>query len=174
VVCRVLGREIGQGLTALVNKMKAKTIDRLIVRLDEHFAREQAAAMAKGDEQKADALADKVETIKVFIEQLGENRRTIPALIEDIESMFADTLTGNEVRLMTGHKAKGLEADRVFILDWFRCPSKYARQAWQMQQEYNLMYVMATRSRSELYFVTQDTFGKKLPGEVKDAAKKTA
>lgn len=165
VPARVLGREIGSGLIALIDKMKVKTIDRLLLRLNQHLQRESAAALAKGEEQKADALADRVETIQVFIDQLEENRRTIPALKGMIESLFSDAVNGEEVRLMTGHKAKGLEADRVFILDWFRCPSKYARQKWQMEQEVNLQYVMITRSKRELYFVLEEMFGVVKPKE---------
>jgi superfamily I DNA/RNA helicase len=55
--------------------------------------------------------------------------------------------------LCTVHKAKGLEWNRVYILDEFLMPSKYARQAWQQQQETNLQYVAVTRAKQELKFI---------------------
>ncbi len=49
------------------------------------------------------------------------------------------------------HKAKGREWERVFWLDRAgTCPSKWARQAWQQEQERNLMYVCATRAKEQL------------------------
>jgi ATP-dependent exoDNAse (exonuclease V) beta subunit len=50
------------------------------------------------------------------------------------------------------HKAKGLEANRVFWLN-YDFVSKWARQPWQMQQEKNLRYVAATRAKSELILI---------------------
>lgn len=152
VACRVLGREIGVGLTAMVKKMKAKTIESLVQRLAAYVDRECAAFIAKGQEEKADALTDRVQTIHVFIDQLGENRRTVPALVEEIESLFTDNNKG-VLTLATCHKSKGLEFPRVFILNRELMPSPWARQPWQMEQERNLQYVATTRAKSELYFI---------------------
>jgi superfamily I DNA/RNA helicase len=67
-----------------------------------------------------------------------------------VDSLFGDNVTGLLV-LSTIHKAKGREWERVFWLDRIgTCPSKWARQAWQQDQEKNLMYVAATRAKSEL------------------------
>jgi len=54
---------------------------------------------------------------------------------------------------MTIHKAKGLEANRVFWLDRSQCPAKWARQPWQQQQEVNLCYVAATRAKQSLFLI---------------------
>lgn len=157
VGCRVLGREIGQGLVALVNKMKTKSIETLVSRLDTFLERETAKFMAKKQEERAAALADKVDTIRVFVEQLGEgpSQRTVPNLIRTIESLFSDSNAGL-LTLCTIHKAKGLEWNRVFIYEPSLMPSKYARQSWQKQQEVNLQYVAVTRSKSELYYITKE------------------
>lgn len=48
------------------------------------------------------------------------------------------------------HRAKGLEADRVFILEYNKLPFPASRE-WQIIQERNLHYVAVTRSRMELY-----------------------
>jgi DNA helicase-2/ATP-dependent DNA helicase PcrA len=60
----------------------------------------------------------------------------------------------NAVTLSTVHKSKGREWPRVFLLGQEKyMPSKYARQAWQLEQEMNLIYVAYTRAMSELIFV---------------------
>ncbi len=59
-----------------------------------------------------------------------------------------------EITLATGHKAKGLEWDDVFILNRDLIPSPYAKTPEALQQESNLMYVMQTRARENLYFIT--------------------
>jgi superfamily I DNA/RNA helicase len=152
VPCRILGREIGQGLVNLIKKMGARDIDSLLDRLDAYFERESAKFMAKGQEGKAAQLEDRVTTVRVFVEQLPEMNRTVPALITLIEGLFSDVQNGC-LTLCTVHKAKGLEWNRVYILDEFLMPSKYARQAWQQQQETNLQYVAVTRAKQELKFI---------------------
>lgn len=70
-----------------------------------------------------------------------------------INSAFSPRADG--VRCMTIHGAKGLEADRVFLVRPDLLPDERAK-GWQYIQEENLLYVALTRSRSEL-FVCQGT-----------------
>lgn len=55
--------------------------------------------------------------------------------------------------LSTIHKAKGLEAERVFILKPDLMPHPKAKRGWEIDQENNLRYVAITRSKRELYLV---------------------
>ena len=163
--CRVLGREIGAGLVSLIEKVRGKrtkTIDELEDKLAEYFEREKTKLMAKGKEDQAGALDDKIETVRIFIEQLPEDDRTIDRLIANIEQMFTDNNKGL-LTLATVHKSKGLEWNRVFILDRHLIPSKYARQAWQQQQENNCIYVAVTRAREALFFIDTKCFLEKKP-----------
>ena len=66
-------------------------------------------------------------------------------------ALFAEG--AGKVTLATIHKAKGLEAKRVFWLNSSDCPSKWARQEWQVQQEMNLCYVATTRAQEELVLI---------------------
>ena len=61
------------------------------------------------------------------------------------------------VQLLTVHKAKGLEADRVFVVDRHLLPAVYAQKAWERQQESNLDYVARTRARKSLIYVNDWT-----------------
>lgn len=153
ISARIMGKEIGEGLKSLVTKMKAKGIEALIEKLNAYTTRETEKLTARGKDEKASAIQDKTDTILVLINSLTETRRTIPALIETIDSLFDDK--NATVTLATIHKAKGLEASRVFWLNSQDCPSKWARKDWQIQQEYNLCYVATTRAMQELVLIAQ-------------------
>lgn len=153
VGCKVLGREIGAGLVSLVKKLKASGVDRLIEKLDAYEAREMARFFAKGQEQKADAIKDKCDCIRMVVEGLDEENRTIPAIIQTIEGMFSDDTGKGLLTLCTIHKSKGLEWDHVYVLQPELSPSKYARQDWQIEQEQNLEYVRDTRAKVGLHFL---------------------
>ncbi len=151
IPARIMGREIGQGLKTLINKMNAKGVDALQERLATYTRREVEKAVAKGQDTKAEAIQDKTDTVMFLIDSLDENGRTIPALLSLIDSLFDDR--AGSVVLATIHKAKGLEATRVFWLNSSQCPSKWAKQDWQKQQERNLCYVAVTRAKSELFLI---------------------
>lgn len=151
VPVQVMGREIGQGLKALISKMNAKGIDQLQSKLDTYREREVEKALAKKDDAKVDAIEDRIGAIVCLIDSMPETERTVPALLQVIDTLFADKT--NAVILATIHKAKGLEADRVFWLERSQCPAKWARQDWQKQQEVNLCYVAATRAKQTLFII---------------------
>ena len=161
--CHVLGSEIGKGLIGLVKKMKARDIDDteegrgdgLVSKLEAYRAREVASFMAKGEEQRAAGVEDRVECVNVFIDGLAENERTIGHLIGKIDALFADG-THKVLTLSTIHKAKGQEWPTVAVLRQDLSPSPYARQEWQMGQEENLVYVRNTRFQDTLIFLTDE------------------
>lgn len=147
----VLGREIGQGLLALIKRLNAHSIDELIERLEAFTRREYEKAIAAKNETKAAAVEDKSETLQVLIASLTEDNRTIDALRAAIDHLFAEKC--NAVILATIHKAKGLEAERVYWLNSSKCPAKWAKQPWQQGQERNLCYVAITRAQRELVLI---------------------
>jgi len=150
--CVVLGKEIGSGLVSLIKKQKAQGIERLQEKLEAYRARETAKHMSRGEEQKAEAINDRIACINTVIENLDENGRTIPALCAKIEGLFSDA--NGALTLSTMHKAKGREWRRVAILRPELIPSKWARQEWQYKQELNLDYVAKTRTLEVLYILT--------------------
>jgi superfamily I DNA/RNA helicase len=59
--------------------------------------------------------------------------------------------------LSTVHKAKGLEADNVFIICPELLPMRMeGQQEWEYQQELNLKYVAVTRAKKRLVWVDVD------------------
>ena len=91
------------------------------------------------------ALADKVLTL-VFLAKLSNN---IEDLKNKIKTIFTDEIQG--IVLSTVHKAKGLEANRVFIVRPDLLPMKTVK-GWQQIQEINLQYVAITRAKTELIY----------------------
>lgn len=151
VPVRIMGKEIGAGLKALVKRMNSNGIEDLVRRLENYTTREIEKAKAKKQDQKAEAIQDKSDCLYFLIRTLKETKRNVPGLHEVIDQLFSDRT--NTVILSTIHKAKGLEADTVYWLNSSKCPSKWARQPWQQEQERNLAYVATTRARKSLILI---------------------
>lgn len=151
VPCKVEGRQIGEGLIALCRRWKIKTTDALQNRLNDYQEREVQKAMAKGQEQKAEAVADKCETLRQIILAVnGKGLNNVSDVIEFINNLFADDVKG-VLTLATYHRSKGREWGNVFLWEHAaRCPSRAAKQAWQLAQEENLAYVAFTRAMRTL------------------------
>jgi superfamily I DNA/RNA helicase len=86
-------------------------------------------------------------------------------VVDYINRLFQDGVE-NVLVLSTIHKAKGREWEVVLWYDKANtCPSKWARQAWQREQEDHLCYVASTRAKSVLIDVlaTAEEKGAKSP-----------
>ena len=158
IPAKMLGRDIGEGLIKLIEKMKPQGIEGekgLITKLEAWAEKEIDAALKKGKEQRAQSIEDKHQSIVAFVR--GCKAGTVPKLKEEIKNLFAGG-DDNRVVLSTIHKAKGLEADRVIVYLPELMPSKFARQPWQLRQERNLMYVAYTRAMCELILLHAEEY----------------
>lgn len=153
VPCHVEGKEIGLGLKVLAGKWRVTGLTAFTTRLQEWASKEVSKLMGKGQEENADRLNDRVETLLVIAQSLSSGS-DMNDLRAKIDSMFDDTREGEgpkNLTLCTIHKSKGLEWDNVYLLGRNRyMPSPFARQEWQIEQEKNLCYVAATRAKSVL------------------------
>lgn len=158
VPCRILGRDIGKQLSDLVKKMHATTLDDFMDRLKAWHDREVERAIR--DDRSPERITDQFECLTYFVRSLDESARSVPDLLAKIELMFTDDgNSAGRVTLSSIHKAKGLEYDVVFLLDQQKtCPSRYARKAGALQQEYNLLYVAVTRAKHELYYINSESW----------------
>lgn len=154
--CHVEGRDIGAGLLKLAHRWKrVKSIDALRARLEDYADREVEKLNAKGQETKAEAIRDRVDTLLALMDGCD----SLAQLAAKIESLFSNAEDGhrNTLTLSTVHKSKGREWDRVFVLGFEKyMPSRWARQQWQVEQENNLIYVAFTRAKKELVLVSVD------------------
>lgn len=148
---RVRGRAIGEGLIKLVDQVnKTQPVDFIGALADYVGTRVIKLSAKEGNELKIETLLDQ-EAALVTVYQSREF-----SSIEDFKmylgSLFSEENEG--ITLSTVHRAKGLEAQRVFILQPHKLPLRYPKQsAEQLEQEFNLKYVALTRSKQYLAFV---------------------
>jgi len=157
---KVRGSDIGTSLVETINKLQKQYRDfclELFIEILNDYRDVQARMISKGDDadMKTAALDDRIDTMKALYEGYSEQNHThatLDGLCSYIEEFFSDE-QGNLVILSTVHKAKGLEENRVFILQPEKMPHPKAKPGWQMEQEMNIKYVAFSRSKEELYFV---------------------
>lgn len=162
VGCRVLGRDIGIGLVALTLKVARKSpemaLDDFAEALDIYQGAQRAKLAAKRKHAQIGLLEDQCQTLQVFIEMAESKAASarVEDLVREIKQLFVDDNgTQGLVILATVHKAKGLEWERVFILDASELmPWKWARKPWELEAERNIQYVAATRAMRELRYIT--------------------
>jgi DNA helicase-2/ATP-dependent DNA helicase PcrA len=97
-------------------------------------------------------LEMKLNFLENKYEQWKNHSPTLMHIVKRIKDFIS--ARENAIKLSTIHRAKGLENNRVFILDYDLLP--YYRQdqkEWQREQELNLKYVAVTRALQELYLV---------------------
>ena len=151
VACRVEGRDIGEQLKKLVRKWKVKHTSQLQERIELWREREINKARAKKNPAKEEVVHDTADTILAIIDDVNKSgKHSVDDVAAHIDNLFGDDIT-NMLVLSTIHKSKGREWHDVYWLDRAgTCPSKYAKQEWQKEQERNLQYVAATRAQSRL------------------------
>lgn len=153
----IKGQDIGKSIIKLVeNTGKSSTADVLTALDDEkqlmlqHIAKKQNCSIEEAqDNQAYTNFADKCNVV-AFI---GENCNTADDITACLERLFSDDNTTG-IQLSSIHRAKGLEANNVFIIHRELMPSPKAKQDWQIVQENNLMYVAYTRAKKVLGFIT--------------------
>lgn len=141
----IKGHDIGEGLITLIKKLKANSVDDFYTKLDKWFNTEVKKADALG--KNTELIHDKYEVLQV----LSSDCDSVDCIIRKIQQIFSDDKQA--VTFSSIHRAKGLEAERVFILEYSNMPSKYAEKEWELAQEANCQYVSLTRTKKELYFV---------------------
>jgi DNA helicase-2/ATP-dependent DNA helicase PcrA len=170
----VRGRDIGRNVIALLEDVlklfpfAAYDMARLDEALHEYHLQHVAALAKKKDaEEEIEAFTDLVDTLEALIDGY---KMTMPARMSmsDLTAFIESKFEGDDddedsqregprpVVFSTIHKAKGLETDRVFILRGDLMPHPAAiksGKAWQVEQEFNVLYVAVTRAKHELYFV---------------------
>jgi hypothetical protein len=151
IACHVKGRDIGEGLVKLIRKQGCSSVKDLITRLSDAYNVEYEKARVKGDDDAIQRVTDKYESALLFCEKasLSSDPEEVCVVIDTVFTQ------GKGVTLSTVHKAKGLEAERAFILDMHLHASftARARQQWQKEQEKNILYVAITRAKRELVYM---------------------
>jgi superfamily I DNA/RNA helicase len=164
----ILGRDVGTGLVSLVKRLsgwgdtpaqqeEARSVPIATFLRDlhdwEHHEISKEQAQRNPSESKLVLIADKALCLQCFADQ----SKTVGEMLDKINAVFTDDPTKPGIRLSSIHKAKGLEAKRVFLLrpvaEGATIPHPMAKTEWQRKQEYNLLYVAVTRAIEELVYV---------------------
>lgn len=175
----IKGRDIGDGLKAFIKKSGKQDVSEFLVWLEDYQKREVERIQKRRnvDSEALVTLEDKCMCLRTF----SEGAITVKDLYKSIDSVFKGKVCpkcrksydenqklcwdckelGKSVVLMKPegtlcssiHRAKGLEAKRVFILRPDLMPHPMAKTVWAKGQEANLQYVAETRAIEELVYV---------------------
>jgi len=145
VRARVRGRDVGRGVVALIRRLRAPTIADVAPNLARYVERETTKAQ-KLSEAAREARVEFVVDQAAIVTALCEGAATVAELLARVEELFTDDATRAAVMCSTVHRAKGLEADRVFLLQGTFRPGD--------GEEANIRYVAITRAKTRLCWVT--------------------
>jgi superfamily I DNA/RNA helicase len=152
IPCRVEGRDVGAGLAAVIKKFRARSVPDFVKRLDSWKEKEfKKAARRKDPEAARQVAADQYETLLA----LSEGAANVQEITNRCFALFEDSIdaqTGKRnlkpaVVCSSVHKAKGLEAEHVFILE-----DTLLRKRPDMEER-NIEYVAITRAKAHLTWV---------------------
>lgn len=152
ITARIEGRDVGKGLAAQIKKFRAKSVPDFLARLGTWQKKEIKRIVAKGKnvEAKSIVVDDQYETLCA----LADGAANVQEIIDRCFNLFEDSIdpvTGKPnlkpaVVCSSVHKAKGLEADRVFVL----VDTLFGGNV----EEENIRYVAVTRAKSHLTLVS--------------------
>lgn len=169
---KIEGRDIGAGLRSIVNKTATgpartsipKWLERLVAWRD----REVTRAIAQKLDSRVEAVNDQYDTLIA----LSEGCAGIPEVLARLETLFANDAhdVPSQIVCSSVHRSKGLESDRVFVLQatlnppvacegcrrrpkTCKCPGGYKADPLAQREESNIEYVAITRAKHELVWV---------------------
>ncbi len=154
IPARVRGRDVAKDLCNLAEKIAELGPWNEFLTYLRAWEQQQIRFLVQKEasEEQIVALQDKCLALETCYESFGAP--SVEALRREIEGLFADDRAS--VWLSTVHRAKGLEADRVFILKPEKLPLCWKGQRpEEFLQEENLRYVALTRAKRALFFLEE-------------------
>lgn len=165
------GEAIKENLIHLVEESKADIIDRQCLTFDGLFpflynkihAKIKDLCIREGleveeaiEHQAVQEMLDTLQCLSVLSEGVVKTEALANRIMDTFKGDMSDA-----IQLSTVHKAKGLEADNVYILMPSLMPSKYAKLDWEKANERNIQYVAFTRAKKTLNFIEESPEDKK-------------
>ena len=155
----IVGKDIGENICKIIKDTKRIGLDPLFNELDKQLEKVALKLAKKFPDLNESEVKQKFAYINfkevvAILEMMRSADKTIKNA-EDLRSRVVEMFAQKEdsVMLSSIHRAKGLEADRCFIIRPDLMPSKYAKQPWEKIQEKNLEYVAYTRAKKYLGIV---------------------
>ncbi len=143
------GKDMGKGLLNMIKKVGGTSIPDFMARLTKWEQRQITRLKATGKksaEAKVENVIDAAETLRV----IAQESKGYNDFLDKIKNLFVETPEGkgSYVICSSVHKAKGLETDRVFVLQETLYPG-----GRQSVEEDNIQYVAITRAKRHLTWV---------------------
>jgi DNA helicase IV len=148
----VLGRDIGYSLEVLIKKVTKDgemPIEDFLATLDDYVNKRMQVLKRAEKENQIQSLQDKYDCIIA----LSGRTSTVAGLHDNIKEIFGEQGRNSGVVFSTVHKAKGLEAENVWIISPDKMPHPMAKTPSAREQEKNLCYVAVTRAMKTLRYV---------------------
>jgi DNA helicase-2/ATP-dependent DNA helicase PcrA len=142
VRAKILGKDIGQRLATIAKKLHARGVEDFYAKLGQWANREIGRARKAKREGQAQLVCDQADTLRALLFGLND----LSMLFRRIEDLFGDR-EASAVQFSTVHKAKGLEADTVYVLK----DTLYIGK--NKLEESNIEYVAVTRAKNRLIWV---------------------
>jgi superfamily I DNA/RNA helicase len=146
----VRGSDIGRDLKNIISNLNAISCSDLLDKISE-WENKHLEVLEKrwaSEDIKAN-VTDKADMVRAF----AEKSESIADVMNSINKLFSDEISGTVFSSI--HKAKGLEADIVYILNPEKLPLvRKNQQPWEYEQELNLKYVAMTRAKQKMVFVS--------------------
>jgi superfamily I DNA/RNA helicase len=151
VKANIRGRDIGKQLAYLIKKSKKKQIASFLTWLKTW--RDDETAKLQEKNINPENVWDRYECLV----NLCEECKTLEEATKKVNELFNDTDEKNIIMLSSVHRAKGLEADDVFLLKWtFRLwLNEELALIDKPNEEANIAYVGATRTKKRLFLVSK-------------------
>ena len=136
----IRGKEIGEGIIQLIRRAETDSVPEMLAWCKAW--RDQEVERLMSLERDTEPVQDRFECVVA----LSEGHTSVEAVVTRARRLFVgdESSTGDEITLGTTHKLKGLEADRVWMLE-----DTYRRDFGG--EEANCWYVAVTRAKASLF-----------------------
>ncbi len=153
----IKGVDLGHNIEKYVLKFGSQSLNTVNYKIGEDIDKEVAKLYKKGlkNPMKTEGI-NKMLQRRDIVKVLSKNISSTKEFISRLRGIFKEQK--HAVTLSTIHKSKGLENDNIFFLCPELIPSEYAEQPWQVEQEYNLMYVGITRAKKKLIYIEKSHY----------------
>jgi len=163
ISAKVLGRNIGKQLVEVIDAAMSSSDDygmlkwqdfpNLLDALERGMT--EKLGKQKGGEKLVEMYQDKTQAIRACYNSPDFDTSSQVNFVKQLTGLFSEDMS--PITLCTVHRAKGLEADNVFIVcdqgEKDIMPLIWKNQeAWELEQEMNIAYVALTRAKKTMRF----------------------
>ncbi|MBW4596988.1 MAG: UvrD-helicase domain-containing protein [Brasilonema angustatum HA4187-MV1] len=150
VKAQIRGKDIAEGLCSTAQDVLGHhPMARFTYHLHEWL---ESAIENADDDLMADTMTDTAHALQSCYDSFGNQCATIHQFCDRILELFVVDSTSECVILSTIHRAKGDEAQTVWLIASDELPPERDDSNQEIQEE-NLVYVAITRSKEKLYFL---------------------